>query len=260
MSDLTTATTGTAQAAGSVSLAQDQADLASFVEGVVGPGLDVDLLRRALTHRSFAYENGGLPNNERLEFLGDAVLGLVVTETLYSLYPDLQEGALAKCRAAVVNMRALADVGAAVGLGGFVLLGRGEETTGGRAKASILADTLEALIGTVFLSYGVAGAATFVHHLFDELIESSVTRGAGLDWKTSLQEWASAHACGPVEYRITEDGPDHLKSFEATVVLGSESLAVGQGRTKKEAEQRAAEGSLVVLRARQAAASGPDAR
>jgi len=125
---------------------------------VVGQTIDEPLLRRALTHRSYAYENGGVPNNERLEFLGDSVLGLVVTDSLYAAHPDLAEGQLAKLRAAVVNMRALADVARTLGLGGYIFLGRGEESTGGRDKASILADTIEAVIGTVYLSAGLSAA------------------------------------------------------------------------------------------------------
>ena len=131
--------------------------------------VEPDLLERALTHRSYAYENGGLPTNERLEFLGDSVLGLVVTDTLYRSHPDLPEGQLAKLRAAVVNMRALADVGRALGLGDYVRLGRGEETTGGRDKSSILADTLEAVIGAVYVDHGLEAAARLVHRLFDPL-------------------------------------------------------------------------------------------
>ncbi len=143
---------------------------------------------RALTHRSYAYENGGLPTNERLEFLGDSVLGLVVTDTLYRTHPDLPEGQLAKLRAAVVNSRALAEVGRGLELGSFIRLGRGEEGTGGRDKASILADTLEAVIGAVYLDQGLDAAGELVHRLFDPLIEKSSNLGAGLDWKTSLQE------------------------------------------------------------------------
>ena len=149
--------------------------LARYLLEVVGEPVDEPLLLRALTHRSYAYENGGLPNNERLEFLGDSVLGLVVTDSLYRDHPDLAEGQLAKLRAAVVNMRALADVARTLGLGEYLLLGRGEESTGGRDKASILADTMEAVIGTVYLSSGLSAAATFVHHLLDPLMRSSAT-------------------------------------------------------------------------------------
>ena len=142
------------------------------------PELDPELLERALTHRSYAYENGGLPTNERLEFLGDSVLGIVVTETLYLMHPDLSEGRLAKLRAAVVNARALAGVARTIGLGDHVKLGRGEEATGGRFKASILSDTVEAVIGAVHLSGGgIATSAEVVHLLFDPLIEAASAHG-----------------------------------------------------------------------------------
>jgi len=169
------------------------------------------------------------------------VLGLVVTDSLYAAHPDLAEGRLAKLRAAVVNMRALADVARTLGLGDFVFLGRGEESTGGRDKASILADTMEAVIGTVYLSGGLPAATTFVHHLLDSLMESSAGLGAGLDWKTSLQELTAAGSLGVPEYRVTETGPDHEKMFQAESVVGSEHLGSGSGRSKKEAEQKAAE-------------------
>src|SRR5918998_1340495 len=150
--------------------------------------VDPELLDRALTHRSYAYENGGLPTNVRLEFLGDAVLGLVVTAALYRNHPDLSEGRLAKLRAAVVNMRALAGVARELKLGRYLRLGRGEEATGGRDKSSILADCVEALIGAVYLDRGFQTATEVVHRLFDDLMETSAQLGAGLDWKTSLQE------------------------------------------------------------------------
>jgi ribonuclease-3 len=208
---------------------------------VVGEKIDEPLLLRALTHRSYAYENGGLPNNERLEFLGDSVLGLVVTDSLYAAHPDLAEGRLAKLRAAVVNMRALADVARTLRLGDDVFLGRGEETTGGRDKASILADTMEAVIGAVYLSAGLPAATVFIHHLLDSLMESSANLGAGLDWKTSLQELTAAGSLGVPEYRVTEQGPDHEKLFAAESLVGAELLGSGSGRSKKEAEQKAAE-------------------
>ena len=219
---------------------------------VVDGTIDESLRLRALTHRSYAYENGGLPNNERLEFLGDSVLGLVVTDTLYATHPDLPEGQLAKLRAAVVNMRALADVARTLGLGEHVMLGRGEESTGGRDKASILADTMEAVIGTVYLSCGMPAAARLVHHLLDPLMAASATLGAGLDWKTSLQELSAATAKGVPEYRVDEEGPDHEKTFHARAVVGDEVLGAGTGRSKKEAEQRAAELAWRALTARAA--------
>src|SRR5947209_8846217 len=158
------------------------------LESAFGVSLDVDLLQRALTHRSYAYENGGLPTNERLEFLGDSVLGLVVTDTLYRGHPNLPEGHLAKLRAAVVQMGALAEVARELRLGSFIRLGRGEEGTGGRDKPSILADTLEAVIGATYIDCGLEEASGLVHRLFDPMIERSALLGAGLDWKTSLQE------------------------------------------------------------------------
>ena len=206
------------------------------------PILDPELLERALTHRSFAYENGNLPTNERLEFLGDSVLGVVVTETLYRSHPELTEGRLAKLRAAVVNARALAVVGRQIGLGDHVKLGRGEEATGGRSKASILSDTVEAVIGAIHLSGGgITASAEVVHRLFDPLIEAATAMGAGLDWKTSLQELTAEHALGVPEYVIEDEGPDHLKTFTAQVRVGDKLYGNGVGRSKKEAEQAAAE-------------------
>jgi ribonuclease III len=202
--------------------------------------LSLDVLERALTHRSYAYENGGLPTNERLEFLGDSVLGLVVTETLFRENPDLPEGQLAKLRAAVVNMRALADVGRELEIGSFLKLGKGEDVTGGRDKASILADAVEALIGAVYIDRGIDEAATLVHRLFDPVMARANGMGAGLDWKTSLQELSADIGFGVPEYRIVESGPDHAKAFVATVLLHGQKYGQGEGASKKEAEQAAA--------------------
>jgi ribonuclease III len=215
----------------------------------LGVDLDDELLTLALTHRSYAYENGGLPTNERLEFLGDAVLGVVVTERLYRDHPTLPEGQLAKLRASVVNMHALAGVAVGLGaagsdgqgLGAHLYLGRGEELTGGRTKTSILADATEALIGAVYLQHGLETARELVHRLFGPLLAAAPRLGAGLDWKTSLQELTAASALGVPEYRIAEEGPDHSKLFTATAVVGGRSLGSGDGRTKKEAEQKAAQ-------------------
>ena len=223
------------------------ADLRDYLTEVVGEVCDEALLRRAITHRSYAYENGNVPHNERLEFLGDSVLGLVVTDTLFRRHPDLPEGQLAKLRAAVVNSRALADVARTMGLGEFVLLGRGEEATGGRDKASILADTTEAVIGCVYVSVGLEAADTFVHHLLDPLMEHTAKLGAALDWKTSLQELVSTEAPTSPTYQITEDGPDHDKVFTATAVVDDEVLGTGVGRSKKAAEQKAAEAAWTLL-------------
>ena len=216
-----------------------------------GVVLDDDILERALTHRSYAYENGGIPTNERLEFLGDSVLGLVVTDTLFRQHPDLPEGQLAKLRAAVVNSRALAGVGRDLGIGAHVRLGRGEESTGGRDKASIIADTVEAIIGAVYIDRGLDVATDFVHRLFDPLIERAAAMGAGLDWKTSLQEVCAALSVGVPDYVIEESGPDHQKSFVARVRLGDELFGAGHGASKKEAEQYAAQAAYEALTQRQ---------
>jgi ribonuclease-3 len=231
----------------------------------LGVSLDDEILERALTHRSYAYENGGLPTNERLEFLGDSVLGLIVTGTLFRGYPNLPEGQLAKLRAAVVNMTALADVARGLDLGAYVRLGRGEEGTGGRDKPSILADTLEAVIGAVYIDCGLDPASGLVHRLFDPVIERSARLGAGLDWKTSLQELTAAELLGVPEYAVEESGPDHQKSFRAAVKVGGRVLGTGEGRSKKAAEQQAAEAAWIEISARNAedsgagpAADGPD--
>lgn len=214
----------------------------------LGTEIDEGLLELALMHRSYAYENGNLPTNERLEFLGDSVLGIVITETLYMRYPDCTEGQLAKLRAAVVNATALADVARGLGLGEYLYLGRGEETTGGRDKSSILADTLEALFGAVFLSAGLTAAGEVIHRLFDPLIEAASVLGAGLDWKTSLQEIAAAHDLGLPEYQVTDVGPDHAKEFTAQAVVGGLVLGEGAGRSKKVAEQQAASAAYERIR------------
>ena len=208
------------------------------------------MLVLALTHRSFAYENGGLPPNERLEFLGDAVLGLHVTEHLYRAYPDLPEGRLAKLRSAVVNMRALADIARGLGSGGLgelILLGRGEVVTGGANKDSILADTFEAVLGAIHLDLGPQVASDVVRRLFVPEISAAVETGAGLDWKTHLQEQCAALDLGVPVYRIEQTGPDHSKSFTARVVLGDKPYGGGTGRTKKEAEQQAARQTSLML-------------
>ena len=215
----------------------------------LGVPLSAGYLEHALMHRSFAYENGGLPTNERLEFLGDSVLGLIVTDTLFQSYPDLPEGQLAKLRAAVVNRGALAGVARGLRLGEYVRLGKGEEGTGGRDKASILADTLEAVIGAVYLDQGLPAADGLVHRLFDPVIARSARLGAGLDWKTSLQELTAAEVLGVPEYHVDESGPDHQKSFRASVRIGAHTYGEGEGRSKKEAEQQAAEAAWTAISA-----------
>lgn len=224
----------------------DQSGLAQ----ALGVDIDAELLRRALTHRSYAYEQGGLPHNERLEFLGDAVLGIVVTETLYRAHPDLAEGKLAKLRASVVNMRALADVARGIGpegLGAYLRLGRGEEVTGGRDKSSILADTVEALLGAIYLEHGLPGASRVIHDLFDELMHDVAHSSAGVDWKTSLQELTAERGLGVPEYVMTSDGPDHAKTFTARANVAGQLYDACTGRSKKEAEQAAAAAAWQIL-------------
>jgi ribonuclease-3 len=206
----------------------------------LGIDLTPDMLMLAMTHRSFAYEQGGLPPNERLEFLGDSVLGIVITEKLYRDNPDKPEGELAKIRASVVNMHALAEVAQTLGVGEHVLLGKGELLTGGREKVSILADCVEALLGAIYLEHGLEPSREVILRLFAPQLARSAKLGAALDWKTSLQELTAQQGRGVPSYRISSTGPDHNKEFTATVVIGGADHGVGVGRTKKEAEQKAA--------------------
>lgn len=215
--------------------------------GVVLPG---ELLTMALTHRSYSYENGGVPTNERLEFLGDAVLGLTITEELYHRHPDRSEGDLAKLRASIVNTQALADVGRGLsegGLGAHLLLGKGEENSGGADKSSILADGVESLLGAIYLEHGLQGARAVILRLFGDLLDTAPTLGAGLDWKSSLQELTAARNLGAPAYLVTSTGPDHDKEFTATVLVGEAEYGKGVGRTKKEAELKAAAAAWTAL-------------
>ncbi len=209
----------------------------------LGVTLSDDLLTIALTHRSYSYENGGLPTNERLEFLGDAVLGLTITEELYHRHPDRAEGDLAKLRASIVNTQALADVGRGLGeqgLGAYLLLGKGEESSGGADKSSILADGVESLLGAIYIEHGNVTAREAILRLFGELLDTAPTLGAGLDWKSSLQELTVARGMGAPSYAVTSEGPDHDKEFTAVVVVAAVEHGKGVGRTKKEAELKAA--------------------
>ncbi len=207
--------------------------------------LDVDferalLLDAALTHRSYAFEQGLPVTNERLEFLGDAVLGLVITDLVFREFPDVSEGELAKLRAAMVNMATLADVARALRLGTQIRLGRGEELSGGRDKSSILADTLEAIFGAVYLDRGLGVAAKVIERLFRPRVEAYARGEGDRDYKTILQELAAQDIGRLPEYRTQERGPDHRKEFSATVYLAGRELGTGKGRSKKEAEQAAA--------------------
>ena len=206
----------------------------------LGVELSEEILKQAITHRSYSYENGGIPTNERLEFLGDSVLGIVVTDELYRKNPDAQEGQLAKLRAAVVNAKALADVARTLGLGEFLLLGKGEESTGGRDKSSILADAVEAILGAIYVEHGLEKSGEVILQLFAPILAASAELGAGLDWKTSLAELVNSKSLGAVEYVIEQSGPDHDKRFSAQVKIGEAFFGQGAGKSKKEAEQHAA--------------------
>ena len=213
----------------------------------LGVHLDPELLVLALTHRSFAHEAGGLPTNERLEFLGDSVLGLVVTESLYRAHPGHSEGSLAKMRAATVSQRALAVVARQLDLGSYVLLGKGELSTGGADKDSILSDTLEAVFGAVYLSHGLETARALVERLVGPSLVAAADLGAGLDWKTSLQELSAAMGLGAPVYDVDGEGPDHARTFTARAVVDGVPRGVGVGRAKKVAEQDAAADAYRVL-------------
>ena len=218
---------------------------------------DRSLRDLALTHRSYAFENDQTTHNERLEFLGDAVLGIVVTDMAYRTFPELPEGELAKLRAAIVNMTALADVARELDIGRFLLLGKGEELSGGRDKTSILADAVEALLGAVYLDRGLNTARDLIERLFRPRM-LRYARGEGdRDYKTILQELASAQMRALPEYRITERGPDHEKEFSATVYLTAKAWGTGVGRSKKEAEQQAAHEAYVRLTERPVAGATP---
>lgn len=224
---------------GSSSVTDEAPDRAELLS-VLGVSVSPELLELALTHRSYAYEHGGIGNNERLEFLGDSILGQAVTVMLYRENPDLDEGDLAKRRASLVSTVALAEIARHIGLGAFIRLGRGEEMTGGRAKHSILADTVEAIIGATFLDAGPVESTALVMRLIAPLLADPDRFGAAMDPKTSLQELASALGRGMPNYLITDSGPDHDKRFHAIVRLGKDEIAAGDGSSKKMAEMAAA--------------------
>jgi ribonuclease III len=206
----------------------------------VGIELSEKLLIQSLTHRSYAYENNLTETNERLEFLGDSVLGVVITAELFNRFPNAPEGELAKLRAAIVNSRALATVARAIGLGEFILLGKGEEASGGRDKSSILADAVEAVLGAIYLEHGLKSTSQVILQLFSPIIENANSPEATLDWKTSLSEITNSKNLAEVEYQISESGPDHDKNFQAVIKISDEIIAIGEGKSKKAAEQSAA--------------------
>ena len=216
----------------------------------LGAEIDEQLLEIALTHRSFAYESGGLPTYERLEFLGDSVLGLIVTSELYQRYQDLPESRLSPLRSGIVNTTALAEVARTLGLGSHIKIGKGEESSGGRSKASILADSLEALFGALYVDKGFEGARNIILPLISPLISSALEKGAGLDGKTALQELVAERNLGVPEYVVTDSGPDHDKNFVAQVRVRGEVVGRGEGKSKREAEQIAATLAFTTLSGR----------
>lgn len=199
----------------------------------------------ALTHRSFAFEQPDpIPHNERLEFLGDAILEAVVTDLIYRSYPDLAEGEMARLRASVVNTHALAEIGREIGLGDHIRFGRGEEASGGREKDSLLANTFEAVLGAVYLDKGLDHVRGALEPIFTEKLERSLETGDRYDAKTALQEVVVKATGGQPEYRMSATGPDHDKRFTADVFVGTTLMGSGAGRSKKEAEYNAAREAL----------------
>ncbi len=210
--------------------------------------LDRGLLRRAMAHRSWCAEVGGEESNERLEFLGDAVLGWVIADLAYRRHGDLPEGKLTDLRKGVVNAGALAEVALSVDIGSCLLLGKGEANAGGRNKSSILSDALEAVLGAVYLDGGVVAVTALIDRLFTARLVDAADRLDRLDYKTVLQELsARLRDVAPV-YAVTSTGPDHDKTFEATVWLAGEEMGTGTGRSKKAAEQQAAAIAYEALR------------
>lgn len=224
------------------------ADAAGLAQKL-GVDIDPELLSLALTHRSWAYEHGQAPHNERLEFLGDSVLGQAVTVRLFTRHPDLDEGSLAKRRAAVVSTVALAEVARRIGLGEHILLGRGEDQTGGRDKDSILADTMEAVFGATYLSVGADAATGLVLRLLEPLMDDPERFGVAMDPKTSLQELSARGGHPAPVYAVVAAGPDHDRVFTATVTVG-EVAESGTGTSKKQAEMAAALAAWKTLSAR----------
>ncbi|HIE91966.1 MAG TPA: ribonuclease III [Acidobacteria bacterium] len=215
---------------------------------------DPGLLEHALTHRSKAHEDvsGGVRDNESLEFLGDAVLGLVIADRLFHECPDWNEGQKSKAKAMIVSTVSLARTGEELGLGEHLLLGRGEEKTGGRHKRSLIADTFEAIIAAIYLDGGITAAEGFLERCFrpqlDAVRAGGLTPGLTKDHKSALQEFLQSHDMGLPDYRlIGETGPAHRKAFETEVYAADRPLARGEGRSKKESEQRAAEQALQAL-------------
>jgi ribonuclease-3 len=212
----------------------------------LGVSISPDLLTQALTHRSHSYENGNQPNNERLEFLGDSVLGFVVTAELFKRFGELQEGELSSLKNAVVSAKALAEVASTIDLGSFLLLGKGEEKTGGREKGNLLADTFEAILGATYVEHGLSRASELVERFIFPLLDNHTDLLLNSEPKTKLQELAQEHGLGAPVYETTHSGPDHDREFYATVVVG-EITSSGVARSRKGAESEAAIAAIKAL-------------
>jgi ribonuclease-3 len=222
--------------------------LAALHERLGSPFAEEAQLANALAHRSWCAEHAGYDSNERLEFLGDAVLGLIVTDFIYRAFPELPEGELAKVRASVVSAAALAEVAASLQLGDALLLGKGEASSGGREKPSILADALEAVIGAVYLAGGWDAAQQVVMDLLGDRIMIASEGPGGQDYKTRLQELVARHFTELPRYTIRDEGPDHAKQFFAEVSIDGMVRGRGTGRSKKQAEAAAARSAWEELR------------
>ena len=205
----------------------------------LGVSISQDLLTQALTHRSHSYENGNQPNNERLEFLGDSVLGFVVTAELFKRFGELQEGELSSLKNSVVSAKALAEVAAGIDIGSFLLLGKGEEKTGGRDKGNLLADAFEAILGATYVEHGLTRASELVERFIFPLLDNHIDLLLNSEPKTKLQEIAQERGLSAPAYETTHTGPDHDRIFSATVTVG-EVVAAGEARSRKGAESEAA--------------------
>jgi ribonuclease-3 len=213
----------------------------------LGVEIDRELLKLALTHRSYSYEHGNTPNNERLEFLGDSVLGFVVTSHIYETLTDLPEGEMTKVKNAVVSARALAVIAADLGLGEYLLLGKGELATDGRNKPNLLADAFEAILGAAYMSAGFDAARALVEKFVFPLLDNPDEIRANSDPKTTLQERVQALGRGTPVYKTRFEGPDHNRDYFSILLINGEEISHGEGRTKKNAETAAAVKALDVL-------------
>lgn len=231
-------------AAASTDATRPPADLPA----VLGAEIDEPYLTRALTHRSYAYEHGGIPTNERLEFLGDSVLGYIVSDMLVHRFPDIDEGELSRRRAALVSTHALARIAESRDLGGWLRLGRGEQSSGGQHKASLLADMMESLIAANYLSRGIDATRDLVLRLVEPLVPEVAVLAAEMDPKTTLLELAASRGYSEPTYQVEAVGPDHRRVYRATVACGP-ARGIGTGPSKKQAEMSAAMQAWHALRA-----------